>query len=74
MNRLPLDVENEILATNLREVERALAQVVNALGVTLSGYVGEVPNRYHVYASNFECTEFTAIHVDENNKRIKDGE
>lgn len=71
MKRLPLDVECEILATNLHDTQRALGQALKQLGITLSGYVGEIPNRYHVYATNDDCTEFAAIHVDENNKRIK---
>lgn len=74
MNKLSPEIERDILAENLRETERALGQAAKALGITLSGYVGEVPNRYHIYAVNDDCTEFTAIHVDENNKRIRRAE
>lgn len=70
-NRLPIEVENGILAENLTETGRALAQAVKALGITLDGYIGEVPNRYYVYQVDEAGLEFSAIHVDENNNRIQ---
>lgn len=72
MNRLPIERENEILASDLRDTQRALAQIAHMFGITSSGYVGEAPNRYHIYTVNDDCTEFSAIHVDENGRRVFD--
>ncbi len=59
MNTLSPEVERDILTENLRDTERALAQALKALGITLEGYVGGIPHRYYVYACNDDCTEFS---------------
>lgn len=69
-----LNIENEILSSNLNDVGAALAVAMRLLGIESSAYIGEVPNRYHVYMTNDGRTDACAICVDVDGRRIhKDG-